>query len=110
VAPPFQDQRCTSTDASFAKAAMKEALTETDKEKQQRSERQNNLVIYNVPESNSNLKASQDKYDMEFTEGLLATLDIPNIKPTNLVRLGRKETGKIRPLKVTPQHRTNQTS
>ena len=41
--------RGKTTDASFAKAAMKEALTETDKEKQQRSERQNNLVIYNVP-------------------------------------------------------------
>ena len=37
---------------------------------------------------------------MEFIEGLLATLDIPNIKPTNLIRLGRKEIGKTRPLKV----------
>ena len=81
---------------------MKEAIVEHAKEKAQDEERQRNIIIYRLPESDDDDQDKRKDYDKSLFEKLSKNeLGIAGVKPTKIIRLGRRDPELTRPLLVT---------
>ena len=69
-------------------------------EMQNREERKNNLVLFNIPESEHADGADRKQDDRQFIDNVLAYLNATDCTYVNVFRLGKKGTSP-RPLKVT---------
>ena len=72
---------------------------------EEREKRSNNIMIFNLPESpaaTSDETANKDKEKIDEIGQILGAV----IETTKTVRIGKKETGKVRPLKVILPNRT----
>ena len=84
------------------KAIVKEAIVEHAKEKAQDEERQRNIIIYRLPESDDDDQDKRKDYDKSLFEKLSKNeLGIAGVKPTKIIRLGRRYPELTRPLLVT---------
>ena len=81
---------------NFRDIARMAKLEELEEENQKRL-RQNNIVIHGKKENESNTSGS----DEEFVNALLKELCVGAVKAKFMVRIGKIENGKARPLKVT---------
>jgi hypothetical protein len=79
---------------------MQQAITTTDKEKKMIEERAKNIIIYRAPESNKTDRRTCEQHDRKFVNELCKEIGIDNIEVEEVIRLGRKETDKVRPLRV----------
>ena len=78
-----------------------EAKNEEIKEENDKKLRASNLIIHGVPEGNQPRDA-----DRKFINELLETLGAPGTAK-NVMRLGKKEEGKVRPIKVIMDNETS---
>ena len=81
---------------NFRDIARMAKLEELEEENQKRL-RQNNIVIHGKKENESNTSGS----DEEFVNALLKELCVGAVKAKFMIRIGKIENGKARPLKVT---------
>jgi hypothetical protein len=77
-----------------------EAASVSVKEMQEREWRRNNIVIFKMQESPNLDPNARKEEDMAHVNNICTILDITT-QIRNAVRLGKKEPGKVRPLKVT---------
>ena len=56
--------------------------------------KERNVVIFNVPESNESEAEERKRSDMEKVGDIFKELDLEDIRPTNVIRIGKKR-GKI---------------
>ena len=82
---------------NFRDIARMAKLEELEEENQKRL-RQNNIVIHGKKENETNTSGSDDE---EFVNALLKELCVGAVKAKFMVRIGKIENGKARPLKVT---------
>ena len=81
------------------KGILKEALKETEQEAQDKEERARNIMIFRAKEPPGNSRKAREYSDRKFVEGLLQELGTENIEFDNVIRLGKKEQEKDRPLR-----------
>ena len=62
--------------------------------------RQWNLIIYNVPEEDSSDSVLRKAKDKEFFDSLIHSIGVGSVEVVDIVRLGARSPGKIRPLRV----------
>ncbi len=63
-----------------------------------KKKRENNIVVYNVPESNSNMFQERINHDRQIIRKLLSTCKVQEDKMIRVLRLGRKIEGRDRPV------------
>ena len=100
----FKKDEMTESQPSF-KTIMKETLEEQKKEDVDRENRENNIIIYNVEESEQVDTGERKKEDVKFFNILCQeVLQISSPSAKNFIRLGRKpaaeDSQRPRPLKV----------
>ena len=83
----------------FAKI-MRENKNEELVEEKEQQRRANNLIVYGAKEEPGDTTNSQKTRDDNFIAGLMTALDV-NVTPTEIVRLGKPNPGKTRPIKLT---------
>ena len=95
--------KVVNTRVKQTKAIVKEAIVEHVKEKAQDEERQRNIIIYRLPESDDDDQDKRKDYDKSlFFEKLSKNeLGIAGVKPTKIIRLGRRDPELTRSLLVT---------
>ena len=94
--------KVVNTRVKQTKAIVKEAIVEHAKEKAIDEERQRNIIIYRLPESNDDDQDKGKDYDKSLFEKLSKNeLGIAGVKPTKIIRLGRRDPELTRPLLVT---------
>ena len=73
------------------------------KEVQIRDERKYNAILFNVKELQTNLKEERKQYDRNSVNDILDICDdtLGHDSFANLIRLGKKQEGKARPIKIT---------
>ena len=86
------------------KKVVEDKLQEHKEELKQRESRVNNMIIFKLPEPETNLKAERAKLDKTAVIGICSAVDVEDIEEENIVstvRLGKKkEDGTARPLLV----------
>ncbi len=91
-----------TANCDVAKSIAREAVQEQVKEQKNREDRDQNIIIFRVEESNSAEAETRQKEDAKFFESLCTEqLEVGNIEAKKVVRLGKKEEGKTRPMKIT---------
>ena len=72
------------------------SVSDTIAEQKEREYRANNIMIYNIPESQSSEAGDRIKEDVDTVERILAALDIEDTDVIEkCVRIGKKDSGKI---------------
>ena len=94
--------KVVNTRVKQTKAIVKEAIVDHAKEKAQDEERQRNIIIYRLPESDDDDQEKRKDYDKSLFEKLSKNeLGTAGVKPTKIIRLGRRDPALTRPLLVT---------
>ncbi|KAK4297337.1 hypothetical protein Pmani_011648 [Petrolisthes manimaculis] len=76
-------------------------MMERMREKEDKEKRRNNLIMFNVPESDKEETRDRVKEDTEICEHIFVQkLEVENFKIEKVVRLGKKANGRIRPTLV----------
>lgn len=83
--------------ASGLKTIVKEARYAEIKEKRDHDQRQRNLIIHGVAETN---EGAQQDHDQKFVNDLIDTIKIPKPTIKNIIRIGTQSADKNRPIKV----------
>ncbi|KAK4319993.1 hypothetical protein Pmani_009115 [Petrolisthes manimaculis] len=76
-------------------------VVEKLQEKEEREKRKNNLILFNVPESNKEEGKDREKEDVEVCEDLFSrNLQVESFRIEKVIRLGKKTQGRHRPTMV----------
>ena len=85
--------------ADFAKI-MRENKNEELVEEQEKQRRANNIIVYGIKEDQEDASVTQKTKDDRFITGLMEVLEL-DVKPTGIIRIGKFNMGKSRPIKLT---------
>jgi hypothetical protein len=88
-----------SLQSTFVKGVVKEALKENVQEVKREDERARNIILYKVPESKAVELNKRIHEDMKFIEGLLGQIGVDDVEFDQVLRLGKREKDKVRPLR-----------
>lgn len=69
-------------------------------EEHERQKRANNMIIYGISEERASATVSLQDQDIEFITRFLETIEVEDVDPKQIVRLGKASTDRKRPLKV----------
>lgn len=100
-----EDESPTTFNTPEVKTMFKEAMSETDREKEserkEREKRANNIIIFRAAEPETTTKKEQEKEDEELVKKFLEEIGVTGVTPEKIVRLGEKRTDTKRPLRFT---------
>ena len=81
------------------RVVFKEALEEKEREELERENRVRNFVVFQAKESESDKSEERIRHDEDLVKELLTEIQV-EVTVEKVIRLGRRESGKLRPLKV----------
>uniref|UniRef100_A0A8D8UH26 Uncharacterized protein n=1 Tax=Cacopsylla melanoneura TaxID=428564 RepID=A0A8D8UH26_9HEMI len=89
--------KCTSSD-----------MDDVINEMEERKKRSKNIIIYDIQESKNTDPEDRKKHDLSKFKEILETIEIQNVKPTRIVRLGNidKDKSSSRPMLVTVENKS----
>ena len=93
---------------------MKETLQQQEQEKEDKEKRENNLVLFNVPESKLETPKGRESEDLQVfiqfcARGSRIELDENQIdKVTRIGKISNEDTPRPRPLKIVPKEKKDQ--
>lgn len=81
------------------KEAINETVTEKEAEMKEREKRANNVIIFKAKEPESKTRQERVDEDEKLVQGLVEDIGAENVTIDNIVRLGRKDKDKCRPVR-----------